>query len=215
MCAAGQPKPVRDCDRRRERAVVAAASYEARHARPARQHLNSGTRDVVRLGDLFATPSAWFLPVLSLLLARGAGPRGGTNDDGSVAPPAIQSGSTHPNASISHHHNPPSQAGHLRQGRPSQPASAIATALSPSEHSGDVVPRLAILGRCSKISTGRTAAAVRGAPSAFFCPKSSRKFNNRNLQMVAHSMNAAYSDRGSHECFAIRLSDAMYPARKS
>lgn len=169
MCAAGQPKPVRDCDRRRERAVVAAASYEARHARPARQHLNSGTRDVVRLRDLFATPSAWFLPVSSLLLARGAGPRGGTNDDGSVAPPAIQSGSTHPNASISHHHNPPSQAGHLRQGRPSQPASAIATALSPSEHSGDVVPRLAILGRCSKISTGRTAAAVRGAPSAFFC----------------------------------------------
>jgi hypothetical protein len=29
------------------------------------------------------------------------------------------------------------------------------------------------------------------------------------------SMNGAYSDRGSHEIFAIRLPDAMYPQRKS
>jgi hypothetical protein len=33
--------------------------------------------------------------------------------------------------------------------------------------------------------------------------------------MVPHSMNGAYPDRGSHEFFAIRLSDAMYPERKS
>src|SRR3954467_14443677 len=73
-------------------------------------------------GGLIATLSAWFLAFSSLLLPRGAGPRGGTNDDGSVASPAIQSGSTHRNASISHHHNPRSQAGHLRQGRPSPPS---------------------------------------------------------------------------------------------
>jgi hypothetical protein len=33
--------------------------------------------------------------------------------------------------------------------------------------------------------------------------------------MVPHSMNGAYSDRGSHELLAIRLPDAMYPERKS
>jgi hypothetical protein len=36
----------------------------------------------------------------------------------------------------------------------------------------------------------------------------------RSRQMVPHSMNGAYSDRGSHECFAIRLPDAIYPEQE-
>jgi hypothetical protein len=43
----------------------------------------------------------------------------------------------------------------------------------------------------------------------------SHYWTSSERQMVPDSMNGAYPDRGSHELFAIRLPDAMYPGRKS